>query len=236
MGLLLALCRQYPKEVVTVYAYKLGQSNTTLGFYNFYLPEVHRLYDLKKALFTETEKGVLTDDEISQLIPYYTFRRACRLGSIGLRAIQPKELKKYLASGYKESARASDLKDTTRYKQFLISKLWIYAMINKKELIDLASHLAEFLVAFEKTGGKRGKTGESNLVKETREAATLRAFVEKWAELMQNTAGRGEFPSERIHTIREAVHQVTLMPIDQFPLFAALVRFEYNYLKIKDNQ
>ncbi len=229
--LLLSLCLKYPREIITVYTYKFGQSNTTLGFYNFYLPEVHRLYDLRNILFSETEKGILTDAEIKLIEPYYTFKNACKLGCIGLRAVEPRELRKYLFIKEDDKARKLNLDNREQHKQFLIFKLWICAMINKKELIDLAAQLADFLTDFEKTADERGKTTGARLTEEIRTAANLRTFIDGWSEVLKKMTEANKASDEHIHLIREAVHQVTLMPVDQFPLFSALLRFEYNAQK-----
>ncbi len=233
-NLLLTLCRKYPREIFTIYAYSLGQTNTTLGFFNLYLPEVHRMYELRRKIFLDIDQEILTDSEIEKMeTHYYSFKYACKLGSIGLRAIEPKKLREYLSK--KETKYDIKKEKIEDYKKFLIFKLWICAMINKKELLDLATELAEILIEFEKSGGSRGVTKDDRLSEEVRTAPNVRIFTDKWSEVLSRSPK--VFSSEdRLRTIREAVHQIIKMPSDQFPLFVALLRFEYSYIKNASNE
>ena len=232
--LLLSLCRKFPREIMTVYAYNLSQTNTTLGFFNFYLPEVHRMYEMRDQLFLNRQEAGLTDEEIEDLEPYFSFTRACELGAIGLRAIEPKKLREYYP---KKDGKQKNVESLLKgeYKQFHIFKLWICAMINKKEILDSAINLAEILLKFEKASSNRGKTKEERLTEQVRTASNLRLFADALGELVEQAAHLSEIPKEYLSIVQEVLHEVVKMPSDQFPLFAALLRFEYAYLKASSN-
>lgn len=229
--LLLALCRNYPSRVMTVYAYNLSQTNTTLGFTNFYLPEVYRMYELRDRLFIDRKQAGLTNKEIEELEPYFSFSKACKnLGAIGLRAIEPKHLHEYMP---KKDGKHKDLNLSKKeeYNQFYIFKLWICAMINKKELLDLAIALAEILLHYEKVSSDRGKTKEERLTEQVRSSTNLRVFADRLSEFTEQAAKFSDFSVDNLNKIRAVVHEAIKMPADHFPLFVALVRFEYAYLK-----
>lgn len=229
--LVLALCRRFPGEVMTIYAYNLSQTNTTLGFLNLNLPEVHRLYELRDKIFFNQPDSALTYQEIADLEPLFSFKTACKFGVIGLRAIEPDKLREYLPQNDPKKNKDLNLTKEETHKQFLIFKLWICAMLNKTELLDLAGQLADILVKFENSGGDRGTTKEDRLSDQIRSATNLRTFADKWGEVLAKMPELSDLPENVAEAIRATIHQTVKMPGDHFPLFVALMRFEYNYLK-----
>jgi hypothetical protein len=245
--LLFALCRKYPDQKLLIYAYNFGQTNLTLGFLQVNLPEVHRMYELRDKIFFDKAESGLTDHEIAQLEPYYTFKSACdELGSIGLKSIKPKKLSAYLPPNYQEKMKANDQKkmkadDQEKRKDFdfrnkkidksfYIFKLWICAMINKKELLQLAEELAAILVHYEQDSSDRGKTKEERLTEQVRSANNVKTLADRLSELIEQTS-KGKFSSDKLSKIRTVVHEAIKIPADHVPLFMALLRFEYAYLK-----
>ncbi|MBV6440216.1 MAG: hypothetical protein EPGJADBJ_01879 [Saprospiraceae bacterium] len=229
--LVLALCRRFPGEVMTIYAYNLSQTNTTLGFLNLNLPEVHRLYDFRNKIFINQQESVLSYHQIADLEPYFSFKTACKFGVIGLRSLEPDKLREYLPQNDPKKNKDLNLTKEESHKQFLIFKLWICAMLNKTELLELAGQLADILVKFENSGGDRGTTKEDRLSDQVRSATNLRTFADKWGEVLAKMSGLSDLPENAAETIRATIHQAVKMPGDHFPLFVALMRFEYNYLK-----
>lgn len=224
--LIFAFCKRYPNEMLTVYAYNLSQMNTTLGFLNLKLPEVHLLYEVRDKLFIDKGKSALTDNEIESLESVFTFKRAAEFGAIGLRTLEPAKLREYLPQRDSKKNKDLNLTKEEAYKQFQIFKIWIYAMLNRTELLDLAAQVAQHLLNLEEQGRDRGKKITDQLSTEVREATSLRAFVEKLGEVLNTYSAASE-------TFRKVVDNVVKMPSDQFPLFVALIRFEYSYLKAR---
>jgi hypothetical protein len=227
-----ALSQKYPNEVVTAYCYNLSQTNTTLGFINIYLPEVRRLYELRDKIFLDEKKTVLKDKQIQELETFYNFKNACKLGTIGLKALEPSNLRTYMPKGSVLYAQGKEFKftDETSYFNYQLYKIWIIAMLNKTELLNLAAEVAKALIESEKLD-ERGKKVFATLSEELRNANTAKSFIEGLTKLLEKTPANVETLAE---TFKNVVEQVLKMPSDNFPLFATLIRFEYQYQKLKN--
>jgi len=205
-----ALAKHYPNKVMTAYAYSLSQMNTTLGFINLFLPEVRRLYELRDKIFLDKSQSILTDKEIEQLEPHFGFKNACKMGTIGLKALEPKQLKDFKFT------------DNDSFLFYKLYKLWIIAMLNKTELLKLANELAKTLIDSE-SQSNRGKTTTSQNTKDLLETKSKKAFIECLTANI-NASNKEIFNSVYV--------QVWNMPSDNFPLFITLVRFEHAYQSI----
>ena len=222
--LVFSLSKKLPGEVLTVYAYNLSQTNTTLGFLNLNLPEVNRLFQFRDKVFLNKGESMLTYQEIEALEPLFNFKRAAAFGAIGLRALEPDKLRDYLPQRDPKKNKGLNLTKAEAHKQFQIFKLWIYAMLNRTELLELAGQIAQILLQFEDAGKERGKKVNDQLSEEVQGATSLRVFVDKLGEVL------ALFPAAS-ETFRKTVDNAVKMPGDQLPLFVALIRFEYNYQK-----
>lgn len=98
-------------------------------------------------------------------------------------------------------------------------------MLNKTELLNLASEVAEALIIFEKQSEK-GKTVFLRLSQEARESGSLKNFIDKLTEILNYVPLNAD-------VFKNVVEQVLKMPYDNFPLFVTLIRFEYAYKKSK---
>lgn len=221
---LFALTRRYPNELLTAYAYNLSQTNTTLGFITLFLPEAKNLLRLKEYLYPEKE-GVQTRrlEEVYQT--YYNFKNACKMGSIGLRALEPDQLREFMPSGTVAFAAGKDLKVKTEADQFQyqIFKTWIIAMLSSKTELDaLATKVAQALIAFE------SKETRTNVYKQqsadTLSVRSPREFLEQLIEVMKKDNATAPIFKE----VKDALIQI---PPDTFPLFLTLIRFEYQFQK-----
>ncbi|MEL6134792.1 MAG: hypothetical protein AAFR59_15635, partial [Bacteroidota bacterium] len=120
-----ALCRKFAKTtdlqtVVTAYAYNLSQTNTTLGFINLFLYEVQRIYEIRSKIFLDQKETLLSNAEIEELKTFFDFRKACMKGTIGLKALEPTELRRYMPKGTAVYAQGRDFqfKDETSIKTY----------------------------------------------------------------------------------------------------------------------
>jgi hypothetical protein len=229
--IMFSLAKQYPKKTITAYAYTLSQTNTTLGFINIYLPEIRRMYELRDKIFINQEKTVLKDADIDMLETYFRFNEACKIGTIGLQSIEPRGLREFMIKGSKDFAQGKDYKftDENSFLSYQLYKLWIIAMLNKTELLKLASDVATALLYHEQKDLKesRGKTDKGQDTSKIKDAKNIREFIENLTELMAKS------PNGNSDTFKEVVEQILKMPSDNFPLFATLIRFEYTYQKSK---
>lgn len=223
-----ALAKKYPNKKITAYAYNLSQTNTTLGFINLYLPQVNKVFDLRDKLFAG-EDTVLKEEELETLSTFYNFKQACKLGTIGLKALEPAKLREYMPKGSILYAQGKDYKfnNNESFSNYQLFKIWIVAMLNKTELLSLATSVANALIDFEQMD-ERGKKVYSTLSQEIRESNNLKGFIDKLAQVLG-------YNSAHADSFKEVVEQVLKMPTDSFPLFITLIRFEYSYIKSKSN-
>lgn len=226
--ILFILSKQFPNTVYTAYSYNLSQTNTTLGFINIHLPEIHEIYELRDKMFIDETSTILEDYQIEQLETFYSFHAACQLGVIGLKSLEPAKLREYMPKGSVLFAGGKDFKfkDEKSFINYQIYKIWIMAVLNKTELLNFATEIASALVELE-TKDERGKKVLQNLSSEVRESKNLRMFIENLSKVII------ELP-DKSSTIKGCVENSLKMPVDNFPLFITLIRFEYNYQKTKN--
>lgn len=230
-AILFTLSKKYVNKTLTAYAYSLSQTNTTLGFINIYLKEIKYLYELRDTIFIKESETILTDKELEQLETFFNFKSACKMGTIGLKAMEPRGLREFMPKGSVDYAQGKDFKFTNEnsYINYQLYKLWITAMLNKTELLQLASQVANALLEFEDVPDNRGKKDLETLSKEVQNAKNLKAFIDGLTDLLNKKTGNEEM-------YHKVVEQILTLPADVFPLFTTLVRFEYAYQKSNSNQ
>ncbi len=247
-----ALTRKYPDHVLTTYVYNLSQTNTTLGFINLYLPEVSRMIRLKEHLYTFAGDSRSDKNFEEMYRTFFTFKHACMLGTIGLKALEPAKLRDFMPKGSVKYARGNEYRftridfkpkknedrqvfedrlDKAKMKSrkeiisYKIFKIWIVAMLNKTQLLKLASETADVLLDLE-SKDERGKKVFSQKSQDVRDSKHLRAFIQNLTEILPHI-------KEKVDVLKDIVEEVLRMPTDNFPLFITLIRFEYNYQKFK---
>ena len=230
-SIIFMLAKKHPNSIITAYSYFLGKTNTTYGFINLYLPEVSEIYNLRDKFFIDHEATILSDEQIERLEVFYIFKNACKLGSIGLKSIEPAKLREYMPVGSIEYAQGHEYKftDEKSYLNYSLYKLWMIAMLKKTKLLDLASDIAKALSEFEKQTqpSNRGKTNISQLSQEVRESRSKLMFIDKLTKLLEKTPENGEL-------FKNVVEEVINLSSDTFPVFITLIRFEYAYLQSKN--
>lgn len=223
-----ALCKIFGNRTFTTQAFVSSKTNTTYGFINIYLPEIRKMYELRDNLFFEGE-SILKEEEIETLTTFYSFREVCKIGTIGLKAIEPAKLREYMPKGSFLYAQGKEYKFSNEesFMNYQLFKIWIIAMLNKTELLKLATGVAGALFEFEKSD-ERGKKVFSTLSQEVRESGNIKVFIDKLTEVLNHQPANAD-------RFKEVVDEVLKMPSDSFPLFATLIRFEYAYKKSKNN-
>lgn len=212
-----ALARHLPDERLTAYVYSLGNTNTTIGFRQLFLPEVNYLTELYERLFGEVE-GV-TARRLSEVFePEYSVFQACRQGAIGLKALQPEKLRDYVPD-----RRDAKMPNTTRSKpkftRYLVFQTWIIAMLNNEDLIDTTEQLAQALREHAESGEK-GRTKAKRRAEQVLDASREREFLEALTEVVENDGSHASL-------FDEIADEVVKMPSSDFPLFATLLRLKY---------
>lgn len=217
------LLQWHSGEVLPAYIFSLGQTNTTYGFINIHLPQIKRLKEARHAV----KKTLITADDSDAFFwehyePEFSLRDVCQLGEIGLRGLRAKEYGRMM----QESFSGIRLNDKNRHTLLNI-QTWIIAMLNNKsDLQKLAADLATELATAESSGsGKdRGKTSDFAEIKALFEAKGLTNFITALTDFLEKRSAAAD-------VCRSVVNQSIRIPGEQFPLFKALLRFEYVFLK-----
>jgi len=220
-----SLCKIFGNRTFTAQAFVSSKTNTTYGFINIYLQEIRKMYEFCDSLFFDGE-SILKEEEIDTLTTFYSFSEACKIGTIGLKAIEPAKLREYMPKGSFLYAQGKEYKFSNEesFINYKLYKIWIIAMLNKTELLRMASGIAQVLTKIEKDSkeAKRGKTTTDQETKKIFEIKSVKSFVDELFIVMEKS------PEDSM-LIRETVEEVLKMPYDLFPLFITLVKFEYNY-------
>lgn len=202
-------------EPITAYVYSFGQENSTIGFIQLALPEMASYRDLYEQLFGG---GDLNTQEALRLYDTeYGFRQACERGRIGLRAIEPKDLRKYFSSGKKLNATKSEKKQTL-YNHY---QTWIIAMLsNNEDLLNFAQETAEALRTFA-ASGEGSTTGRGRKAEAALKASNRIAFIDALTAILEEDSSRAQ-------QFDQLVDEVCKMPASDFPLLQTLIKFKYH--------
>lgn len=217
------LSKLFGNRTITAQAFVSSKTNTTYGFVNIYLQEIRKMYELRDRLFFDGE-SILKEEEIDALTTFYSFREACKIGSIGLKAIEPDQLRDYMPRPFGQD-KEFKIKTEESIKQYQLFKIWIIAMLNKTELLVSARTVAEIMVEIEKLPAEsdRGLTKSTQSNKNFLSSKNLKEFVEGLTEMLDSKVSND--------ALKIAVEEAVKMPSDLFPLFMSLIKFEYSYLK-----
>ena len=208
---------QLRSEKITAYVYNFGQENSTIGFIQLDLPEMATYRDLYERLFGGQE--ISTREALRLYQTEHGFRRACEQGRIGLRAIEPKDLRKYFSSGKKLKSTRSTKKQAL-YNHY---QTWIIAMLNNEDLLDFAQETAEALRAFA-TNEDSTTTGRKRKAENVLKAGGRRVFIDELTGIVERDGQHAE-------TFDRIVAEVVKMPQSDFPLLQTLIKFKYAVAK-----
>ncbi len=206
--------REGPVHQLLAYVYSLGQSNKTVGFIRLNLPEVRRLADLYRQLYT-VPPG-LPPGSFEQLYnTELSFRAACERTEVGLRALRPKDVFN-AQRGIPKPPKNVEPKQQLAFDTY---QTWIIAMLNNTELMNRAKELAESLYQFRKQE-ERGKNTNKNMVDDLLKKRNRREFIEGLTEVLQKDSAKCDL-------FEQAVADLLALPADNVPLFLTLLSFEY---------
>lgn len=217
---LFTLAKIYPKQTLNAYIYSFGQMNRTIGFVRFVLPEVHKISELYNTLFGKSK--ILSNKELAQIYESeYGFSTVCeRFSMIGLRSFEPKDLRKYMPgkSGSNEFPKFKD--DEKNLINYSIYITWVVAMLNNKDLLNLAEKAAHAFHEYE-MGGKKGTKTRDNEIKELLSSRNRKELIDRLTQLVEDEPKMSE--------ICNALVQALMLDIaaDNVPLFVTLMRFKY---------
>jgi len=251
-----ALSRQYSRQTITAYIYNLSQTNTTLGFINILLPEVLTLIQLKDELYKLPNERKNHNTFEKMYSTFYNLKNACKLGVIGIKALEPSNLRQFMPSGTAKYSQGKELKFSNpdirekknesvddfqirknkavekysdQIMNFQIFKTWIIAMLNnRKELNALAEQVAQALIDFEtKSIQSKSNRGKSTESRISEDVKSSKSLKEFITNLTTLMAKYQE-GSEVFKKVKDVIIE---LPSDLFPLFVTLIRFEYQFKK-----
>jgi hypothetical protein len=218
----ISLC--YPIDNLVGYLYNIGQTNTTIGFIPFHLSEIRSIkhfyevvFGIDKISFKEYRK------HIENLYgTAYGIRTICQNGSIGIKALEPKDLRSYLptSKGVKK-VTINDKSQEINLKTYLI---WIIAMLNNEKLWELSQDTARLFLQYE-TGAGKTRSDRATKVKVLLESTNSRLFLQNTVPLLEEINDE----EERVK-LMELCKVVADMPRDNFPYFNTLIRVQYAFL------
>ncbi len=214
--LFFSLSKQFPEAEMMGYVYAFGQTNKTIGFVPFRLKSGTRIKDVYRQLFG----GKYSNPKEFESLFGMHIKRACELGSIGLLALRPGNLAKYMKEG--KSLLFKKDEDVINYQAY---KTWLVAMLskNKEEITDYTMGLAETFQRY-RAGSK--KTDRKNLIEKELFAAPKKGgFIEALTQMVNDLEG------DDLNTIKKLKDDVHLMTNEEYSYFCTLLKFDYAFVE-----
>ncbi|AYQ32414.1 hypothetical protein [Runella sp. SP2] len=217
-ALFFSLSQLYPKGEKTGYVYGFGQTNKTIGFIPFYLKSGSRIIEVYRQLFGSFD----TDKKRFEALFGMHIKRACELGSIGLQALRPEGITKYMGESKNLSFSKPD--DTLNYFAY---KTWLTAMLtkNKEEITNYTLELAETILRYRNQGTKNDR--KTLIDSKLFASKTRRLFIEALIEMIK------DLESKDLEIIKQLKDEVHLMTNEEFAYFCTLLKFDYAFVEKK---
>lgn len=214
------------QDHLMAYVYSFGQTNTSIGFTPLLITQINKLPDIYKLIGGVSE----SKNQFQSLYETeFGFISACRMGAIGLKALEPKSLRNFVYE-YRGKINSPKYETDNDKQNFLFFKTWIIAMLDNKTLERMARGLAQKL---HNVGpAERGKTTLSTKVKSVLEATTQMKLVAAMTELLEDSDLKSQDNFDP-GILQEVVSEVMQLPASKVPLFLTLVRFESAVLNFK---
>lgn len=210
-SIIFGICRTNPESQIIGYVYNLGQTNTTIGFVPFRLPQIRRLPELYEKYFGTTQR-----EEAEQLYgTAFGFTKACQRGAIGVNAMEPKGLKEYMDKGKIPVYNKDEEEKNINFKTY---QIWLLAMLNNEQLWDYAQKFAATLHTYA-LSGEKAKKDKSNNVKELLKSVNKKQFIDSLTNIVDDSSSKEEFI--------EIAKLINIMPSDNVPYFLTLIRFQF---------
>lgn len=207
--ILICISRCYKDAKLMGYVCGFGQKNTTVGFIPFDLSQISRPVELYKKLF-----GIDSAKHAEPLWGTATgFVEACQNGVIGLGAMEPKGLRKYIEG---KMPKISDKKE--QVINFNVNIIWLMAMLNNQDLWDKAREFAAELYKYSSITD-RGKTVNSNKVNAVLESCNKFRFMKSITPIISDAVN--------VEKMVETSSIINSMPSENVPYFLALIKFHY---------
>jgi hypothetical protein len=212
--LFFSLSQVFHKEELMGYVYGFGQTNKTIGFIPFQFKSGTRLKDVYSQLFG----GKYSNSKEFESLFGMHIKRACELGSIGLLALRPDSLVKYMQDGKNLNFKKEE--DLINYQAY---KTWLIAMLskNKEQITDYTMEMAKTIHRYRAGGTKLDR--KTLIEKELLVSSTKKAFIEALTKMVKDM---DESDLGSMKKLRDEVH---LMTNEEFTYFCTLLKFDYAF-------
>ncbi len=232
--LLFNISRKFPNSTFVGYVHAVGDTNQTVGFIPFQFEKASSIIKYYKKLFGEN--AYLNDSQkYERLFGKNSLSKACEHGSIGLQALEPKDLRKYMGNDAnlklvkpkqdkdEEKNRKALQKDYENIITYRTYKTWLTAMItkNKEENLNYSMEIAEILYEYKVSARVEKKLIDEGLLK----AKSKKYFMSELANLI------GVIPKEQTQKIKDFRDKVYLMNEEEFGYLLVLIKFDYAFVE-----
>ncbi|HET8861465.1 hypothetical protein [Marivirga sp.] len=214
--LFFSLSLAFPDKEMMGYVYGFGQTNKTIGFIPFQLKSGKKLWEIYQQLFG----GQKVDKNIFESLFGMHIKRACELGSIGLQALRPEGLKKYMKEDKNLSFKKEE--ELINYQAY---KTWLVAMLtkNKEEITDYTMDLAKIIQKYRAGGTKLDR--KTLIEKELFASPSKKGFIEALTKMIKDLDG------ENLINIKQLKDEVHLMTNEEYGYFCTLLKFDYAFVE-----
>lgn len=187
----------------------------TLGFIPINLESIKRPVDLYKKFFgMRNNEGNAAEKMWGT---EYGLKESCKLGMIGIKAMQPKGLIQYMKPDNGKDVKIPKY-DDKQLINFHTYQIWLLAMLNNEELWTKSKEFASALHSFIKQD-KSIRKQRGNAVDNVLSATTKKNFISSLKNLIPDV--------EDVSCFEEIAKIVHLMPSDNVAYFLTLIRFHY---------
>lgn len=242
------LSNNFGSQSLTGYVYSLGQTNKTLGFYPFHFDKALTIKSFYKKLFGE--QVAIEQAKDYEVLFGIHIKRACELGSFGLQALEPKDLRKYYGDSknlklirpkvnpkngetkeaFQERKNKAFKKDYENIVYYQTYKTWLLAMItkNKEESLEYTKEVAEALHAYREKAEKNDRKNliQSNLLV----SKSKKQFLDSLTTIIKDV------DMEKLELFKTLRNRVHMMNQEDFGYFVVLLKFDYAYVERELNQ
>jgi hypothetical protein len=196
----------------------------TLGFIPINLEGIRRPIDLFQKYFGMKDNE---DNKAEDLWgTEYGLKGSCKLGVIGIKAMQPEGLSQYIIGDNGKDVKQPKY-DEKQIINFHTYQIWLLAMLNNEELWTKSKEFAQTLQTYVNKD-KKLSTKRGNLVKNILTATSKKTFLLALSEIASDI--------ESFNKIEDNAKVIHTMPTDNVPYYLTLIRFHYAGLSNKNNQ
>jgi hypothetical protein len=244
--LVFSISKAVSKKQIVGFIGTFSKDNKSLGFFPFSIQKVKKLIEYYKLIFGEYE--AISDSYLYENIFGKKIKQACEFGSIGLKSLEPKDIREYFGKesnlklaepkvnrkkgesddDYKERKQKSDNKDYRNIVTFRTYKTWLLAMItkNKEENLNYSEEVAKALLAHKQEARVEKKFIEEKLFK----SRGRKQFLHELYELLQVVS------EKNVQILKDLRDRIYSLSDEDYQYLILLIKFDFAYQERLINQ